>query len=95
MASESGSSNGRVSAQRIVRRAVEQVGELMGRDVEGVLGLERHDDGWTVTIEVVELRRIPSTTDVLASYAVTVDDRGELQEYRRTRRYGRSQVEEG
>jgi hypothetical protein len=91
----SNGTNGKVGATRIVRRAVEQVRELTGRPVEGVLGLERVDDGWVVTLEVVELRRVPDSTDVLGSYAVGVDTRGELQEYRRTRRYYRSQVEEG
>jgi hypothetical protein len=87
-------SNGRVGAPEIVRRAIEQMNELTGREIEGVLGLQRHDDGFIVTIEVVELRRVPDSTDVLGSYAVAVDARGELQEYRRTRRYFRSQVEE-
>ncbi len=88
------SSNGRVRAPEIVRRAIEQVHELTGRPIEGVLGLEKGDDGWVVTIEIVELRRVPDSTDVLGSYAVAVNARGELQEYRRTRRYYRSQVEE-
>ena len=78
----------------IVRRAVEQVGVLTGREVEGVLGLRRDDEGWEVTLEVLELRRVPATTDVLACYEVSVDDKGELREYRRTRRYARSQTEE-
>jgi Gas vesicle synthesis protein GvpO len=83
-----------MAATDVVRQAVEQVGALTGRDVEGVLGLRREDGGWVVTIELVELRRIPDSTDVLASYEVTLDGDGELQEYRRTRRYYRSQVEE-
>ena len=87
-------SNGRVRAPDVVRRAIEQVAVLTGRQIEGVLGLERGDDGWVVTLEVVELRRVPDSTDVLGSYAVAVDERGELQGYRRTRRYYRSQVEE-
>jgi hypothetical protein len=94
-ARSSNGSNGRVSAPQVVRRAVEQMAQLTGRQIEGVLGLERQDEGWVVTLEVVELRRIPDSTDVLGSYAVAVDKRGELQEYRRTRRYYRSQVEEG
>src|SRR4051812_10251064 len=89
------SKNGHVSAPQIVRRAIEQVAELTGRQIEGVNGLERNDDGWVVTLEVVELRRVPDSTDVLGSYAVAVDARGELEGYRRTRRYYRSQVEEG
>jgi hypothetical protein len=89
------SKNGHVSAPQVVRRAIEQVAELTGREIEGVNGLEKNDDGWVVTLEVVELRRVPDSTDVLGSYAVAVDARGELEGYRRTRRYYRSQVEEG
>jgi len=87
------SSNGKVGARDAVKRAVEQVAELTSRPVEGVLGVERADDQWVVTLELLELRRVPDSTDVLASYAVVVDDRGELQQYRRTHRYYRSQVE--
>jgi Gas vesicle synthesis protein GvpO len=94
MASRNGRSNGHVNAPEIVRRAIEQVAELTGREIEGVNGLEKSDDGWLVTLEVVELRRVPDSTDVLGSYAVQVDSRGELEGYRRTRRYYRSQVEE-
>ncbi|HET6699767.1 MAG TPA: gas vesicle protein [Nocardioidaceae bacterium] len=82
-------SGGRPSAGRIAAGAAQQLIELTGRDVEGVTGLERTDDGWTVQIEVVEVRRIPDTTDVLALYDVEVDRDGELVGYRRVRRYTR------
>ena len=60
-----------------------------------MLGLDRDgDDGWKVTLEVLELRRIPDSTDVLGSYEVAVDKKGELVAYHRTRRYPRNQVEE-
>jgi hypothetical protein len=96
MAGKSNGSNGHMKAPEVVRRAIEQVAVLTGRPIEGVNGLERNgDDGWVVTLEVVELRRVPDSTDVLGSYAVTVDERGELEGYTRTRRYYRSQVEEG
>jgi hypothetical protein len=89
------STNGRVSTVDLVKRAREQLHELTGRPVEGVLGLERDDDGWVVTVEILELRRVPDSTDVLGCYVVSLDERGELREYTRTRRYHRSQVEEG
>jgi hypothetical protein len=63
--------------------------------VEAVLGVERDDDsGWLVTVQVVELERIPRSTDVLGAYAVTMDEDGELTGYRRRRRYNRSQADE-
>ena len=62
---------------------------LTGKDAEGVTGLERTDDGWMVRVEVVELRRIPDTTDVLALYEVQTDAHGALESYQRVRRYVR------
>lgn len=83
------------TAASIALQATRQFAELAGKDVEGVAGLRRTDDGWVVVLDVVELRRIPQTTDVLAGYEITVDSSGDLQEYRRTHRYVRGQVEEG
>ena len=79
----------KLTAPKIAARAAEQLLELTGREVEGVTGLERTDDGWMVEVEVVEVRRIPDTTDVLALYELTVDSDGDLEGYRRLRRYGR------
>jgi Gas vesicle synthesis protein GvpO len=77
------------NAGRVAAEALRQLAELTGKDAEGVVGLDRSDDGWTVEVEVVEVRRIPNTTDVLALYEVEVDGRGSLQGYRRVRRYVR------
>lgn len=75
--------------------AVRQVWELTGEEPEGVVSLERGEEGWTVGVEVVEIHRVPETTDLLALYRVTVDDHGELVSYRRGKRYSRGQPEEG
>ena len=79
---------------KLGRAAVEQLAELTGQKVEGLSGIHRNDDGWVVTAEVLELRRIPETTDVLATYEVNLDDDGSVTGYRRARRYTRAQTEE-
>jgi len=79
---------------KVGRAAVEQLAQLTGQKVEGLSGVHRNDEGWLVTAEVLELRRIPETTDVLATYEVTLDDDGSVTGYRRVRRYTRSQTEE-
>ena len=79
----------RTTATQVAARAAQQLLELTGKESEGVTGLERGDDGWTVQVEVVEVRRIPNTTDVLALYEVSTDDHGDLLGYRRLRRYAR------
>jgi len=65
--------------------------ELTGHPCESVSSLSRRPDGgWNVALEVVELERIPQTTDILASYVVELDDRGELLSYQRVNRYYRN-----
>jgi len=81
-------------ALEIAQEAARQLLELTGKEAEGVTGLERTDDGWTVQVEVVEVRRIPDTTDVLALYEVDTDERGNMQGYRRVRRYARGSASE-
>ena len=76
-------------ATEVAAEAARQLLELTGKDAEGVTGLERTDDGWKVHVEVVEVRRIPDTTDILALYEIETDSRGGLQGYRRLRRYAR------
>ena len=83
-----------MGATDVARSAAKQLGALTGRPIEAVLGMERNDKGWHVTLEVLELRRVPQTTDVLGSYDVTIDEEGELVGYHRTRRYSRNHVEE-
>ena len=87
--------DGKVKPKEIAERAVEQMQELIGRTVESVTGLEKDGDEWTVTIEVLELERIPNTTDVLGSYEVKLDGDGELTGTQRTRRYTRGEAGEG
>ena len=74
--------------------AAQQLVDLTGKEFEGIVGIAKADDGWTVEVEVLEMRRIPSTTDVLASYEVTVDRRGDLTGYQRKDRYVRGSAGE-
>jgi hypothetical protein len=94
-----GSSGSNGSKGMSAREAVEYVREdfpvLLGRPLESVLGVERgEDNGWLVTVQVIELERIPRSTDVLGAYAVELDKDGELVGYRRRRRYNRGQPDE-
>lgn len=83
-----------MSASEAAKRAVEHVTAMTGRSAESVVGIERAgDDGWRVTVEVVETRRIPDSADILACYDTEVDADGDLVAYRRVRRYPRGRVE--
>lgn len=72
------------------RQGMAQLAELIGKEPEGVTGVEPLDDeGWLVTVEVLEDRRIPSSTDLLSTYETEIGPDGELVSYRRVRRYSR------
>lgn len=80
---------GGLTAAKAGQAALRQITELTGKDPEGVTGVESADDGWVVGVEVVEDRRIPSSTDILATYEIELDMDGDLMSYRRVRRYPR------
>ena len=85
----------RMSAAEAGREGLEQVLELTGKDAESITGVKRSKDGWLVTVEVVEDHRIPSSTDILATYEAELDGDGELLSYHRTRRYSRGAGDDG
>jgi hypothetical protein len=85
----------RLTAAQAGRRGLRQIADLTGKEPEGVSGVEPAQDGWLVTVEVVEDQRIPSATDVLASYQTEIGPDGDLLSYRRTRRYSRGRGDDG
>jgi hypothetical protein len=94
--SRNGRGNDSLSGREAIDRVRKELPQLLGRPIETVLGLERDEDvdGWKVTVQVVELSRIPQSTDVLGSYSVTLDGNGDLTNVRRSRRFYRSQADE-
>jgi len=78
----------------IARQAKEQLAQLTGLKPETVSGLTKDEEGWHVAVDLIELKRIPEATDVLATYETLLDDEGNLIRYQRTRRYYRAEVTE-
>lgn len=93
--SSSRRSSGGLSAKEAIQRVRRELPELLGHPVESVLGVERDEDKqWQVTVQVLELARVPNSTDVLGAYQVTLDQDGELAGYQRRRRYTRGQADD-
>lgn len=99
------SPNGRAKKPRVGRRKGEANGaaaiaQHAKTELEGITGLDadhvsavvHQPDGWHVTVDLVELRRIPAATDVLAAYEAVLGPTGTLLSYHRTRRYFRDQM---
>lgn len=86
------SADGRMSGAEAVEEAKHYLLAMVGRPSESVSGLARTENGWSVTLDVVELERIPHTTDILGSYVVELDGWGDLLACQRIRRYHRNQT---
>jgi hypothetical protein len=83
-----------MTGPEIAQQAKEQLVQLTGLKPYTVSALSKDDEGWHVTVELIELKRIPEATDVLATYETLLDDEGNLLRYQRTRRYYRAEVME-
>jgi hypothetical protein len=80
----------------LLKTAREQVAGVTGHHVETISGFHRDgEDGWEVTLEVLEMRRVPSTMDLLATYAVSLSDDGDVRGFERRRRYHRAAIDDG
>lgn len=78
----------------LVRAALQQFAEVTRLEPVAATGVRRENDGWSVLVDVVELERIPSTTDVMATYRVDMDSSGRLAGFERLRRFTRGQVDQ-
>jgi hypothetical protein len=82
-----------LSAQDATEIVLRHIGDLTTKDTLGAVSAEPIEDGWVVGVEIVELPRIPSTSDIIALYEAEVDLAGNLLAYRRIRRYTRGRTE--
>ncbi|GAA3677036.1 hypothetical protein GCM10022237_40580 [Nocardioides ginsengisoli] len=85
----------RISGAEAALRGAQQLAALTGRTFEGIVGFAKDGDGWSVEVELLEMRRIPDTTDVLGVYELDLDRTGDLVGYRRVDRYLRGAAGEG
>ena len=83
-----------MTGSEVVQLAKQELAGLTGLETDTVSGLRHDGEGWHVTVELVDLRRIPPSSDVLESYEVLLDEDGEILSYERVRRYTRAEVME-
>ena len=82
------------TAREAAEAARQYLAEMTDRTPVQTTSVSPTEDGWLVEVEVLEDRRIPSSSDVLGLYEVELALDGELLSYRRIRRYLRGQMAE-
>ena len=82
----------KLTAAQAAAAAKTLLSELIDLEIDSVSEVSKSEDGWRIVVNLVELRRVPDSTDVIASYEVLLNDAGDLVGYHRERRYRRDQI---
>ena len=72
-----------MNAQEVITKARGHIATMGKKSDEGVTNLSKREDGWTVSIEVVERKGIPDTMDILGLYEMILNDEGDLMSLER------------
>jgi hypothetical protein len=75
-------------------KAKEQLQALLNRDVPNVTSASKVEDGWQLTLELIERKAIPDSQDLLGMYEVILNEDGDLTSYERIRVRKRMDLEE-
>jgi hypothetical protein len=81
-----------MTSLQIVQKAKEQLNALTGLKPDTVSKMLRSGDGWRVVVEMVELKVVPDSKDLLATYETMLDGEGNVLSYERTARYRRGEI---
>jgi len=67
-----------MNANEIVVKAREEFISLGKKSADGITGLSKTEEGWSILMEALERKAIPDTMDVLGLYELRLDDEGNL-----------------
>lgn len=79
---------------KVIQKARADLNSLTGLEVSSTVSAEKEEDGWLVTLEVIEKHSIPEGMDILATYETRLDADGNIQKFRRTKMRKRIDTEE-
>jgi len=84
-----------MEVKEISERAKKELKAVMGLEVSSITGVSKvKDDGWQVTVELIERKAIPDTQDLLGLYEVRLDEDGHLISFDRKKVRHRMNIEE-
>ena len=75
-----------MNVMEIIKRAKQDLKTITKLEVANVVGISRTgEDGWHVTVELIERKSIPDTQDILGTYSVIYGGNGDgMTSYERT-----------
>jgi len=85
-----------MKTSEVIKVAEKELAALTRLEPTGVKGVSKDEEGWHVTVEMIEKKSIPDGMDLLALYEVILDEEGFVLKFERGRLRKRiDTVEEG
>ena len=65
----------------LAERAKQQLAQVTGFKPVAAVGAYKDEEGWHVSVDLLEMTRIPESTDLLGTYVITLDDEGNMVKF--------------
>ena len=69
----------------VAERAKRQLAEVTGFKPVAAVGSYRDAKGWHVSVDMLEMARLPDSTDLLGTYVVELDEEGNMIKFEKKR----------
>jgi len=69
----------------LAERAKEQLAQVTGFTPVAVVGSYKDEEGWHVSVDVLEMARLPESTDVVGTYVAVLDENGDMVKFDKMR----------
>ena len=79
--------------KELIEKAKKQLADLTGFKEPAGVGLKKEKEGWMVTVEIAEKKSIPDGMDILGTYEVHLDVKGNLISYEKVAMRKRMDIE--
>lgn len=70
--------------KKIMDEAHYVVSQYMKKEFESLISLEKVDKNWVAIVEVLEIKFVPSTQDLLGRYEIKFDQNGIVESWKQT-----------
>jgi hypothetical protein len=84
-----------MNASEAIEKARKEFVVLGKTPANGIAGLSKTEEGWTILLEALERKAIPDTMDVLGLYELRLDNEGTLLGLDRKKLRKRGETQEG
>ncbi len=72
-----------LTTAQAIDRVKKQLSDLVERQLSSVLAVSKDEEGWHISLEMMERKAIPDHMDLLARYDVLLDDEGNVVNFDR------------